>query len=341
MKIKVIFTGGTISSKPSQSGISTHNNDGVKMELIENYRKNSFDDKTEFIISQPLNILSENMNISGLNKIITELKATDFSEFDGIIITHGTDTQGFTAPIIAKLLCGIKIPVVFVSANYTLSEEKSNGNTNFLHAVKFIKLKKYNGVFVSYKNDNEEVKIHYGERIRQCETLTDKFLSGNDKFFGSFKSEDFIENCPYHKEDNNDLLINKISELNPCVLLLSGHTGFDYSNITPNEKIMAILHSLYHGGTASTENAFNENTSVLDFAKECTKNNIETFIAPIKSDIDNYASTKIMLSAKISPLYDITLECAYGKLLVAFSTSDLALRQLIINTTSKRENVNF
>jgi len=141
MKIKIIFTGGTISSRLNENVISVETENFSKMQLIENFNKASNFADIEFISSQPLNVLSENMSINNLNTLINEIKNTNFSEIDGIIITHGTDTLGYTANILAILLAGIKIPVVLVSSNYILSDEKSNGNDNFFNAVDFIKKK--------------------------------------------------------------------------------------------------------------------------------------------------------------------------------------------------------
>ena len=92
MKIKVIFTGGTISSETTGHGICVSSDKSVNKLLINNFYTQTGLSDVEFTISQPINTLSENMTVSDWNVILDELRETDFSEYSGIIIAHGTDT---------------------------------------------------------------------------------------------------------------------------------------------------------------------------------------------------------------------------------------------------------
>ena len=146
MKILVIFTGGTIGSTVKDGWISADNT--AKYTLIENY-KNSFGDSVCFDTCEPYFMLSENLSAKHLNLLTESVKEALSKDFDGIIITHGTDTLHFSAAAIHLAFSGADIPIVFVSANYPLENALSNGQANFEAAVKLIQSGISSGVYIS------------------------------------------------------------------------------------------------------------------------------------------------------------------------------------------------
>lgn len=344
MKIKVIFTGGTISSEISGKGISVNSDKNSNKILINNfYTKTGLSD-VEFNISQPLNTLSENMTIFDWNILLYELRKINFNDYDGIIIAHGTDTLAYTTNMLSIMLSGIDIPVVMVSSNYILSDDRANGNDNFINAVFFISHSKYKGVYAIYRNNKGENVVYLGSRLKQCEALTNEYSSTKSIDFGRMENGIFIptinENNPnpdMFKE--KDLLLYKINELKPCVLSLKGYTGLDYNNITPTDNIRAIVQYVYHGGTASS---FSDNiycTSYIDFYNKY-KSNIDFYIAPLESkQSDHYASTNEIIESGIIPLYDISEEMAYIKLTIAYSTDDEIVRKYVLDNNIFYERV--
>ena len=156
MKILVIHTGGTIASKY----------DGGYVTLAQ-----GCDDLTagfsgvSFSHRQPFNILSENMDISGISLICKEVyDAAASGEFDGIIVTHGSDTLSFSAAVCEEMLGGSKTPIVFTAANYPLEDKRSNGRDNFKLAVELI-FNKQGGVYVAWKNSGGEAQKHFSAAV--------------------------------------------------------------------------------------------------------------------------------------------------------------------------------
>lgn len=333
LKIKIIFTGGTISSHLTKNGVDVNeNSDITKKLLISNYANSKFENrkKVEFSSSQPLSVLSENISIDDWNILIEELKSTPFSDFDGIIIAHGTDTLAFTSNMLSTLMAGISIPIILVSSDLVLTDEKSNGNANFEGAVDFICERKYTGVFSIYKNQKDELIVYLGSRLKQAQSITNAFSSSNGMDFGIMKDGKFH---PYTNSlnptrehfieilKNKSPLIYEVEKIKPCVLIINPHIGLDYNNITPTKNIKAILHGLYHASTASTlSNSTVTETSIIKFNKTLLQNKIALFIAPFDSSIaENYVTTKEMLENGITPIYDVSTEMAYAKLLIIFS----------------------
>ena len=125
--------------------------------LIDKYRTR-FGGEVEFDTLRPLNILSENMQPDDLKTMEDCINNVDKEAYDGIILTHGTDTLCFTANLFSQIFCDIPIPLVLVSALYPLDDERSRGVENFAGAVTFIESVDYGGVFVSFENSRRKLQ---------------------------------------------------------------------------------------------------------------------------------------------------------------------------------------
>lgn len=146
MKILVVFTGGTIGSCYNDGVISPDSN--TRYKLIEMYKQNG--GCAEFDAISPYTVLSENLNGEYFNLLYNSVKE-NINNYDGIIVTHGTDTLQYTSAVLSYMFGFCNTPIVLVSANYPLESEKSNGLENFSAAVDFIKSGNNKGVFVAYK----------------------------------------------------------------------------------------------------------------------------------------------------------------------------------------------
>ena len=140
MRILVIFTGGTIGSTENGSYVSPDKEKPYK--LINMYKKLAIKNKGSssviFDILTPYEALSENINCNNFRILSECLEKVDENAYDGVIITHGTDTLQYTAAFTGYIMAGAQIPIVLVSANYVLEDVRSNGVDNFYYAVEFI-----------------------------------------------------------------------------------------------------------------------------------------------------------------------------------------------------------
>ena len=87
--IKVLFTGGTIGSAAIDGKVDLDG--GANRRLLDMYRAERGDD-VAFDCEEPVSMLSENVHEEQLHDIYTAVKAVDAAEYDGIIITDGTDS---------------------------------------------------------------------------------------------------------------------------------------------------------------------------------------------------------------------------------------------------------
>lgn len=262
MKILTVFTGGTIGSTKSEGVISPDSENSYK--LIEMYSKK--DKKVEFTAVQPLNILSENMNGKILTQLYKCISSYDLSEFDGVIVAHGTDTLQYTAAYLSYAFGLCKTPIVLVSANFPLEDERSNGFHNFCGAVELIRSRKGRGVFVSYANCEYFADIHRGAKVLQHTAYSDELYSIHDNIFGEIHGEEFVKN-DFYSEQQDEISLADCTELEETsdVLYVKPYVGMTYPQIRQGTK--AVLLEGYHSGTLNTYS--NELTKFCLDAEKC------------------------------------------------------------------------
>jgi len=294
MNILVIFTGGTIGSVIKDGWISTDTD--TKHVLINKYRILTNDTETNFIPITPYSILSENLSSNELNILGKCILNNIHNNYDGIIVTHGTDTIQYTAAALSYMLQGINIPVVLVSSDFPLEKEYSNGVANFCGAVNFIKSNAGNGVYVSYKNDNEKkVNIHIGTRISSHQEMSANLYSIDNNPYAFFESNEIhINNNFKPSKTSSGIGLVEFSQY-PHILMIDSHPGDDYTYNLDNYDVVIL--SPYHSATINTENK-----KLIEFCKIANKKNIPIFLVNATEGI-TYESSQIFadLNLKILP----------------------------------------
>lgn len=330
-KILVVLTGGTIGSRVGNDAINV--NSASAYNLIHLYNK-SFGEDTEFEVIQPMNVLSENMTPTQWGRLILALEEIDFSKYQGIIITHGSDTLAYTAALLGMIYGSrIHIPMMIVAANYALEDTRSNGLRNFRGAVSFIKQAPAAGVFIVYEDDQACMQVYLATRLVEADCYEDQFKSYGGKALGEIKENVFVAN----ETDYNPTRDQMIELQNGCreyfkfttldftenIVLIHSYPGLNYDIYNWDhiaKKPAAILVSLYHSATACVESNGSTAYSLAAFTKRCQKEGIDVYAVSFKSrDMKFYASSKEFLDAGVIPMYNISVEAAYMKLQILYN----------------------
>lgn len=299
MKILVIFTGGTIGSTLSDGWISPDSS--TRYKLIDTYRQNHGDDVT-FVTRSPYSILSENLSAQTLSALVNEVTAALSEEFDGIIVTHGTDTLQFSAAALAYATGNDTVPIVFVSSNYPLDDPRANGNANFRAAVSFIKNACGRGVFISYKNGSGAVMFH-----NALEALG--HLESDDAIFSMHGNAYARETADGIQITGKALPCNKLEAKfaeDSRILVVESHpaNGYSYSL----ENCRAVILRPYHSGTLNTASP-----AFTAFCEQAKRMNIPVYVVNVP-DGAAYASSKAFDDLGITPLFNETFASAYVRL---------------------------
>ena len=312
MKILVIFTGGTIGSAVKGEWIL--NDEKTNYVLLNNYRDITNDTVTEFDVCMPYNILSENLSARELNLLVSCLGERLKQGYDGIIITHGTDTLLYTASALSYIFSDSEIPVVLVSSDYPLSDIRANGNANFRAAVEFIKSGLGKGVFVSYKNAADtKVSIHCGNRLAEYREATAHLYSIDNEPYAFCDGKVSIN--PAFKPSESSVGIGAATLCdNPEILVVQSRPGDNFSYSLNNVK--TIILRPYHSATLNTESR--------EFEAFCTKaaeKKIPVFLVNAYDGI-KYASSELFDELKIEVLPFCSFTSIYMKCWLAISLGE-------------------
>jgi len=175
--IKIISTGGTIASKVDYrtgavtSQFSAEEIVGDVPELAEIC---NIDAKLLY------NILSENMKAKQWIELAGEVYKAIKSGYEGVIITHGTDTMAYTASALAFML-STPAPVILVGAQRSSDRPSSDAAMNLVCAANAAIADLGEVVVVMHANTSDDTcYIHRGVKVRKNHTSRrDAFQSVN------------------------------------------------------------------------------------------------------------------------------------------------------------------
>jgi L-asparaginase len=313
MKILFVFTGGTIGSTVGENYICV--DERKPYLLIEKYRE-CYGIDFEYDAISPYTALSENSDGRILSLLVNCLIANKDKGYDGMIVTHGTDTLQYSAALCSYIM-GKSIPLCLVSSAYPIEDKRQNGIDNLHAAVKLIE-KGYKGVYVPYRNIDGVIYIHKGEKLLASEAFSADFRSLEDDYFARLVGDEIlfraVRNLPFTDRENGRgksgsaeqdfhksmWKLQEMQALNldkSCnsILWIKPYPGMAYPKIPKETKY--ILHETYHSGTfhADTDEA-------KAFFAEAYVRRIPVYLTGISEGI-SYESTRIYEECHLIPLY--------------------------------------
>jgi L-asparaginase/Glu-tRNA(Gln) amidotransferase subunit D len=324
-KILVVFTGGTIGSTATGGTISTSGNAPFKLlQLFQQHYGHAED--IHFDTLQPLQLLSENIAQKAWERLVTAIESAQPDKYAGIIITHGTDTLAYTAAAVSFYFHALAIPILLVSSDYPLENSKGNGLANFICAVEFIRKEIAQGVFVPYRNTGQAMQIHRGTRLACSLQLSGDFYSVQGNSFMQYAGEQFSSaNVAFFEQAKMDSKSGTIPHENRTlkpkfsrqILMIKPYPGLDYSHFDLT-SVEAVLHDLYHSGTACTSAQWGKNFSLNEFVKRCHDHSITVYLAPAIKSENAYQSTRELIEQGAEMIWNVSIEAAYVKLMLAY-----------------------
>ena len=212
LHILLILTGGTIGTMVGEDGKRRlpEFGEGAEPMLLRRLREQEPEIRFFAEIRTPYEVLSEHMTLGHLEKLAKCLRGEDLTKYDGVFITHGSDTLAFTAAFLGVLMRGCPVPVFLLAAQRPLEDPESNGVENARAALRLMEtweeyrrgseceftpcfmddmqgdgIKSVSGlrnsglspVYVPYRN-SDGMYLHRAEELRQCQPGTDDFFSG-------------------------------------------------------------------------------------------------------------------------------------------------------------------
>lgn len=214
--ILLIATGGTIASQDNGDGLTPAIDVNILLRYIPVVRQIC----TVTGISI-MNIDSSNMNTDYIAKI-SECIKDNYNEYDGFVITHGTDTCAYTAAALSYQLINLTKPVILTGSQLPIDADGSDAIDNLTHAFIYA-CEDISGVFLAFCN-----KLMAGRHVKKLKTIS----------FDAFESINYPVIATIHDNKviyNNNLDIIKCTgdfhigtDMCTDVIVISLFPGMDY-----------------------------------------------------------------------------------------------------------------
>ena len=186
-----------------------------------------------------------------------------------------------------------------VSAAYPLSDSRTNGFVNLNGALDFIRAGKGKGVFVSYQNDGENLKIHRGCLILPHLPYDDSIRSVFDMYYAEIVDGNVLRNPDFREPDLN---VYPDRGEDKSVLWLRAHPSM---TLPPLNDIDAVLFEGYHSGTLPTDDA-----DFIAFCMQAREKNIPLYLTGAREGFD-YASKQAFDKLGIQTMPPVSPACCY------------------------------
>ena len=143
-KILLLTTGGTIASQPTGEGLAP----GLDGAGLAGMLPAGVAEHYTLTVRDILHLDSSNIQPEEWQIIARHVYGAR-GAFDGVVITHGTDTMAYTASILSFMLRGIGVPVVLTGSQLPIEHPLTDGQENLRLALAMA-ASGVGGVFVAF-----------------------------------------------------------------------------------------------------------------------------------------------------------------------------------------------
>ncbi len=141
-RILLLTTGGTIACLPGEEGLEPRNSRVMQQQIAR------LGDYYDISVQDVMCLDSSNIRPEEWQQIAQHIFAQK-ENYDGIVVSHGTDTMAYTASAVTFMLQNIPIAVVFTGSQLPLADPFSDGPDNLRTAFSMAAAG-HPGVFVAF-----------------------------------------------------------------------------------------------------------------------------------------------------------------------------------------------
>lgn len=312
--ILLITTGGTIASMETSCGLSPGLSSEGLLERVPEIR-----DICRVSALQLYRLDSTNMRPEHWLEIAGRIEA-EYNNYDGFVITHGTDTMAYASAMLYYLIQNSPKPIVLTGAQIPISHRDSDARENLLDAFRYAADDQACGVRVVFDG-----KIIDGVRARKTHTRS----------FNAFSSIDFPEigvvrggSIRYYIKERLDGPVRFYSRIDPTVTVVKLIPGmsadiFDYAAASGRCHAV-IIESFGMGGIP-----YYDSDEFSDRIEKLIRQNVRvvvtTQVPHEGSDMSIYqVGLRIKQKYELPEAYDMTTEAVIAKVMWALAETDNA-----------------
>lgn len=307
-KVYIAHTGGTIGMKSSGEGFVPA--PGHLEELMRNVPELKHESLPDYRIHEYRPLLdSSNMNPDDWLKIADDI-AAHYTQFDGFVVLHGTDTMAYTASALPFMLKGLQKPVILTGAQIPLSEVRNDARENLITAL-----------LIAANFEIPEVCLCFGNKLLRGNRAVkvnadglDAFASPNFPALGTVGIEikinwDLV--LPPAK-NRKPLTVSAFYESRVAALRLFPGISTDIIKNFLQPPMRGLILETYGSGNAPEDpkliaalKAANDRGVILVNCTQCLKGTV---------NMEEYATGAALAKAGVISGFDMTLEAALAKL---------------------------
>jgi L-asparaginase len=248
--ILILATGGTIVCADTDNGLIPHYSVDDVLECVAPINK-----RHSISGKMVMNIDSSNMIPKYWLTIALAIEA-NYIEYDGFVITHGTDTMAYTAAALTYLLENFEKPVIITGSQYSMVDSETDAIQNLNDAIHFAS-EELAGVFIAFDG-----KLINGTRAIKTKTKSyDAFKSVNYPVVAEIKHNRISYNqsvYTHFKKTQSDsrkrlLSLSLASEIEEKIFVLKLFPGLDPAifDYLQNNMKGVVIESYGIGGVSS------------------------------------------------------------------------------------------
>lgn len=193
-KILLIATGGTIASKTSETGLTPQMTPEEILVLVP-----EINEICQVEVIQLFSLDSTNISPAHWLAMAGCVKA-HYNQYDGFVITHGTDTLSYSAAALSYLIQNNRKPVILTGSQKSIFNKDTDARRNLIQSFQFATSNQACGVHVVFDG-----KVMIGTRTRKVRT----------KSYNAFSVIDYPETAVFH-DQKLIFYLNEIMRNEPC-----------------------------------------------------------------------------------------------------------------------------
>lgn len=227
--ILLVSTGGTIASRID------YRTGAVTPALDANQLSDSVPELAGIANIHPEELLSEYSENITPDHWLTMAKRIheSRSEYDGIIVAHGTDTMHYTSAFLSFALAGFPVPIILTGSQRSSDRASSDAALNLMGAASAVSCGIPRGVYIAMHQDQSDqvVAVHRGTRVRKSHTSArgafrtiggdPAYTVRDGKLHAHGTAEDYYHDAPYEPKigaAQRAVLIKYHPGLDPAIL---------------------------------------------------------------------------------------------------------------------------
>lgn len=307
-RILFLTTGGTIASQASARGFTPITAGEEMLKMLPNLSGLCQVETAELMRLDSTNIQPEEWQQMA-HSVYSAL-----DNYDGVVISHGTDTMAYSAAALSYMLRNLDKPVILTGSQLALTAKDSDGPTNLYDAFS-VALEGIPGVYVVFAG-----KIIHGCRAVKVRTQgADAFFSVNAPLCGTVTNNKVMWQNPLPTASGARSLA---AHCQSRVLLLKLAPGLE-PNLIEAAGILGYRGMVVEGyGAGNVTNTHRDIASALAKAIQGGLAVVVTSQCLLEaSDMSIYEPGRVMQTAGAIPAFDMTTEALYVKLCWALGQS--------------------